>query len=550
MGKRKSKNNKRSTKRLPRGLPVRAGGGGAPAALGGGNWNPFEEATRRPAKRAKFEVANRGRPAASSLRRPQQQQEEAPSPRVAAVKALRQRGGRNEANRFVDRRIGEYDGRVSAQERTLARLVRERTRRSKRSRQFALDDDDGGGGASGGRKNNILTHGGKAIDQLNAADHVMLSDDEEDEMGGDLDALDTELHFGGGGGGKSSSGREASIYGAAALSMSTQYTQKKTDLDDLIMRRKILKAERQKSKEEQVDRFEAMDESFAELAAQLQFRDKEKDAREHLERQRAGTLSKEDQEFADWDLEMKRYMYVDTRKVRAVDRTKTPEEIAKEEAERLHALETRRLARMNGDFEDDDFSDVEDSDGDDDDSDGDSNRDRRRKRRQRRKHLRDQHPEALDSDSDDDSGDQDQLQTRFTADGLVQVDKDGIVVGRVGDEGRRRTDLSEKDSSQTSSKQTVYAVGDKVIASYRANEQYNGMESWFSGTVSGVKQDAAGNVVSYDIEYDDGDFEEKVEPRHVKSVEKTQEELEMEAAKEEHELALKRKQEKAKEKAR
>jgi len=47
------------------------------------------------------------------------------------------------------------------------------------------------------------------------------------------------------------------------------------------------------------------------------------------------------------------------RKVDATDRTKTSEEIAKEESEHLHELETRRLARMNGDFDDEDLSDID-----------------------------------------------------------------------------------------------------------------------------------------------------------------------------------------------
>ena len=47
------------------------------------------------------------------------------------------------------------------------------------------------------------------------------------------------------------------------------------------------------------------------------------------------------------------------RKVKATDRTKTPEEIAKEEATKLHALESKRLARMEGDFlSEDEFSDI------------------------------------------------------------------------------------------------------------------------------------------------------------------------------------------------
>ena len=46
------------------------------------------------------------------------------------------------ANAFVDRRIGEYDNTMSREDQNLARIVRERSRRSKRVSKFALDGDD------------------------------------------------------------------------------------------------------------------------------------------------------------------------------------------------------------------------------------------------------------------------------------------------------------------------------------------------------------------------------------------------------------------------
>ena len=73
---------------------------------------------------------------------------------------------------------------------------------------------------------------------------MILSDDEEE---GNLDAVDTEMHFGGGSFG------EANAYGPGtdATNMANAYSQRKTELDDLIVRRKIMKAERVKSKQDQ-----------------------------------------------------------------------------------------------------------------------------------------------------------------------------------------------------------------------------------------------------------------------------------------------------------
>jgi nucleolar protein 14 len=189
----------------------------------------------------------------------------------------------------------------------------------------------------------------------------------------------------------------------------------------MIKRRKMMKAEKLMSKEKQEETFESLDQGFDELAQLLQFRDKETERKMHLERKRAGQLTEEDQEMAEWDKEMKTYLF--ERKVKATDRTKTPEEIAKEEADRLHELETKRLARMNGDFERDQLSDISDDEGN----------DKQKNRRKRKKNLN-TGAEALD-DSDDEK--KDDFKVKFTADGLVYVDKEGKVIKKVRRRGRR-----------------------------------------------------------------------------------------------------------------
>ena len=285
------------------------------------------------------------------------------------------------------------------------------------------------------------------------------------------------------------------------------------ELDDLIHRRKILKAERLKSKEAQVDAFEKMDEAFSDLAAQLQFRDKEKEIKDYHMAKREGNLSAEDQEFADWDKEMKQYQFVE-RKVKATDRIKTPEEIAKEEAERLHELETRRLARMNGEFDEDDFSDISEAEigkG------------------------RPKGADELDSDAEDD--DQDQLRTRFTADGLVKIDKQGRVVEKIGE-------TIDQDPVHD-----ILEVGTRVSASYHAKEQMEGEETWFEGKVAAVNRDKRSKI-TYNIDYDDGDFEDNVERKHIKVLEKSEKEIEKEVEEKSKKLIESKKRQKAQEKAR
>jgi nucleolar protein 14 len=531
MAKRTSRS-KKSVRSLPKGLPVRAktdlksNRAAAKSASGNsssGNNNPFEAvATQR---RPKFAVHNRPistarAKAPSALAAAIQQRQSAIS---AAFKQQRK------SNVFSDKRIGEAgngppgQSSLPLEERNVQRLVRERARQSKRTSKFSLSDDG---------EEDILTHKGKAIDSLTAADHVMLSDEEEGDLG-NLDAYDTEMHFGG----YAQDQKDASVYGAKGTDISTTYSQKKTDLDDLIMRRKLQKQERLKSKETQVDKFEAMDNQFSELATLLKFRDKEQDIRNHIAAKREGTLSAEDQELAEWDKEMKQYLHIE-RKVAATDRTKTPEEIAKEEADRLHELETRRLARMNGDFDDgdDDDLDADDSLGDDDDG-------KKKSRAKSHKRRRMDHPEILDNDSDDEgnSNSKGDLTTRFSAEGLVYVDKDSVAQGKVGDAEGAQKYGSEEEIRE-------YSVGDKVRASYRATEQFDGHESWFTGKIVNVVRE--GKKTKYNIEYVDGDFEDGVEPRHIRPIETTLEEIEAQNLERERELKLKRKRQMAIEKAR
>lgn len=273
--------------------------------------------------------------------------------------------------------------------------------------------------------------------------------------------------------------------------------------------------------------------------------------------------------------------YLFERKVKATDRTKTPEEIAKEEADRLHKLETRRLARMNGDFDEDDLSDISD-----DDMGG------RRRRKSGKKGVdkkkssseRGLNPEEL-SDSDDEKNGGDGREVRFTSDGLVYVDKDGKVVGKVGeeqDENMKDTDSDDDDSEadsqsntseESSSRQDLGDSGDeasanissddesdedahgvtpvqltkgtKIQGNYRASEQYGGKENWYNGVITAVRKGADGKN-SYDVTYDDGDFEEGMIEENVRLLPKSKKELDEEKAKDSEAVVAKRKKLKAK----
>ena len=489
MAKRKSFSKTHSVKRLPKGLPTRSNGGSA---------NPFEISQRM--KRPKFAVHNRSTTLSSNAPRVDTQRQSA----LAA--ALQQQ---RKANVFSDQRIGER-GDVSNDAKNLARLVRERARQSKRISQYALEEDEPV----------LLTHKGQAIRDMSEVDHVLLSDDDDED--GDLDAYDTEMHFGGG----REDAQFNATYGSSVGNLSTAYEQRKQDLDDRIMRRKAMKLDRLKAKEEQVDHFEAMDQSFQELSGLLQFRDKEQEIRQRAQARRTGAFLPEDQEYDDWDREMKQYIYGE-RKVAATDRTKTPEEIAKEEAERLQQLETRRLARMNGEFDDDEDQRVP------------------------RKKGRTVTADALDDEDDDGEDASTQRTTRFTSEGLVYVDREGVILGKVSEMDHldeKNTDELDEDSTN-SLPVREYQVGDKVSANYRAKEQYAGQESWYAGVIVKVVDDSSGER-TYNIEYDDGDFEEGVEPQFIRSAEEESIEKTSSEHLKDREVALRRQRQKAIDEAR
>lgn len=451
--------------------------------------NPFENATRM--KRPKYEVHNR------PLSKPKNTKHRLETMQRRQTELRKTLASTKKSNVMIDRRIGQYDNTMSTEDQMLARLVKERTRRSQKSAKYRLDDDN----------EQLLTHKGRTLDPNKS--EAIYSDDEDDN--GDLEAVDTELHFGG------SNMQQKDPYGSSSMATLSQvYGQRKTELDDLIARRKFIKAEKVKGREEQVETVEKLDENFAELSSMLLYRKNQPPPKVKPPE------TKEEQEMKEWNAEMKAMMFKP--KSKATDRTKTPEEIAKEEAERLHELETRRLARMNGDFEEDDLSDI--STGG------------RKSKRRKTKDSRARNPDELSSDEED-GGERKEPEPVFTADGLKYVDADGNYVEE--DENDEEGDDESDSASDDETSAHPLPKGTKVKGNYRVAEQYGERTAWYDGTITKVHVSHDGSI-RYDVEYNDGDFEEDMLPQNVKPVEKTTEEKEEQskADKEKKEMVLKR----------
>ena len=430
--------------------------------------NPFEEASRkggiRSNKKLKHDVINRN-PFKKHNNRQTLTQTEDKARKSKLIEHIR---ASKKSNSFKDNRI---DGGMN-------RVIRERMNRSKRQSKFQLNDDDG----------MQLTHGGRVLDPNNLADdYFQGASDDDDEIFDKLDAADTEMHFGGGGNRSTLSGGASAYGGSGMHSLGDAYRSRKTDLDDIIMRSKLAKQEKQKEKREQVDLFEKADAEYGELKSLLQFRGNEKEIKTSKT-----TEESERDDMDEWNAEMKSFLF--ERRMAATDRTKTPEELAKEAADRLHELEKKRLARMAG--EDDELSDIasdEDNDGEDS---GPENLGESKRRREKDEVV-------------------------FTEDGLVRVRNGEVIKSSSeeedddGDDDEESNNSNEKSDDENDSDtyedknvkipSEPLNIGQRVKANYHASEAYMGITNWYKGTVI-----ATGPDNTYTIRYDDGDEEEGV----------------------------------------
>jgi hypothetical protein len=157
----------------------------------------------------------------------------------------------------------------------------------------------------------VFNKQGKAIDETYTGQpqdetDILLSDSDDDN----LDKVDTMLHFGGGKFDKVNQTTDgyygnSGVDGSGTRDMGDAYRSRKQELEERIRHKKLLKAEKLKRKEDQVETFENMDESFAELAGLLQFRDKERERVERSEKRKKGMLDADELEMDAWDKEMK-----------------------------------------------------------------------------------------------------------------------------------------------------------------------------------------------------------------------------------------------------
>lgn len=148
----------------------------------------------------------------------------------------------HKTNAFIDRRIGEKNTQLSAEDRMVARFAAERAKQHNKKNIYNLADDE------------VLTHRGQTLEQIEKFDDPR-SDDEEDEdgrkFGGLGDDFVAEGHFGGGMLTKTDSKDGAKSH--------------KDLIEQLIAESKKRKAEKQKEKEQTLDLTEKLDTEWKDL---------------------------------------------------------------------------------------------------------------------------------------------------------------------------------------------------------------------------------------------------------------------------------------------
>ncbi|XP_076065916.1 nucleolar protein 14-like isoform X2 [Oratosquilla oratoria] len=246
-------------------------------------------------------------------------------PGVSRAKAIKKRERtllqeykvRHKSNVFIDRRIGENNATMDPEKKMLLRLAAVKKKQFSKKSLFNLNDEE-------------LTHGGVALTEGNFNDASAFSDDDDDM----LDAqFVKDTHFGGDFLTKRKEEDEST------KKDDDKPKSRKEWIEEIIAESKKKKAESKKEKEEQEEAVSKLNDDYQKFMSimvghAMTDADKEK--------------SKKDGEFRDYDSLVRELGLERTGKAKAVNKMKTPEEIAKEKKTRLMALEADRIRRMKG----------------------------------------------------------------------------------------------------------------------------------------------------------------------------------------------------------
>ncbi|KAF1946249.1 nucleolar protein-like protein 14 [Clathrospora elynae] len=279
---------------------------------------------------------------------------------------------KNKVGGILDRRIGENDPTMSMEDRMMARFEREQQRK-RDGNVFDLEggDDD----------EVMLTHGGQS---LQFDDEIGEEDYDAASIAGSSDDEDGFL--------KKKRRREdvdGEVDGGAPEEEQPERKKTKAEvMKEVVAKSKAYKYERQTQKEDDDELRDELDKGLPDVLAALYGHINQKPEPEvpkhasnnefGINADRAALLAGTTQQDKDREYDKRVRQLMQDERAKPTERTKTEEEKAREEADRLKELEQKRMKRMRGEPTSDDEGPqkkVEDDDDDDDEEDAESTRD-------------------------------------------------------------------------------------------------------------------------------------------------------------------------------
>ncbi|TKR77506.1 hypothetical protein L596_018466 [Steinernema carpocapsae] len=235
-------------------------------------------------------------------------------------------------NQIVDKRFGEGDATMTAEEKAAKRFALQRSLATNVKKQhknkFLLQDDE--------EVTDFLTHKGQTLTDVAKHDRTMVSDDEEDEDTGNLHRdVVANAHFGGGWMRKDGEGEEEE--GQPRLG-------RKDMVMEMIARSKLFKQEKQNAKDEIEQATETLDEKWKSLLQSGNVSGFAPGINKHA----TGGVQHDTYDDLFRELQLNGGGRADPQ-----DKMKSAKELASLEKERLEELERKRFARMNEEIEED-----------------------------------------------------------------------------------------------------------------------------------------------------------------------------------------------------
>jgi nucleolar protein 14 len=271
---------------------------------------------------------------------------------------------RHKVGGLLDRRFGENDPTLTPEQKAAERFARQNERKLRKTSMFNLENDS--------EEELALTHGGRSLDFGDTARDDYKTNESDGSEAGDFEDQDDRPT------------KRMRVDDQAAEARETDgddqefFTERKKTknevMKEVIAKSKLYKAERQAAKADDEDLRMELDQGMSEIYAALQSNKPVKpslptppsDADPTMNPARAAMLAGKSREEAEKEYEVNlRQMKLDARS-KPTFRTKTDEEKALEEAERLHELERKRVRRMKGDVESSADEESQDEDIDED----------------------------------------------------------------------------------------------------------------------------------------------------------------------------------------